>query len=57
MFKKQNKTILIATDLASRGWDLPTVNVVINFDMPYYKKNNNKSFICYLHRVLNYLHS
>jgi superfamily II DNA/RNA helicase len=57
MFKNNYKTILIATDLASRGWDLPTVNAIINFDMPYYKKNIDKSSVCYLHRVYNHLTS
>ena len=43
-FKAGDCSILIATDVASRGLDIPAVNVVINFDIP----NNSKD---YVHRV------
>ncbi|KAH3688299.1 hypothetical protein WICPIJ_000707 [Wickerhamomyces pijperi] len=43
-FKNLTVPILICTDLASRGLDIPKIEVVINFDMP-------KSFEIYLHRV------
>ncbi|KAH3664344.1 hypothetical protein WICMUC_005729 [Wickerhamomyces mucosus] len=43
-FKNLTVPILICTDLASRGLDIPKIEVVINFDMP-------KNFEIYLHRV------
>lgn len=43
-FKKLTVPILICTDLASRGLDIPKIEVVINYDMP-------KNHEIYLHRV------
>jgi ATP-dependent RNA helicase DDX27 len=43
-FKNLTVPILICTDLASRGLDIPKIEVVVNFDMP-------KNFEVYLHRV------
>jgi len=43
-FKKREVKVLVATDLASRGLDLPFVSHIINFDFP-------KTTSDYLHRA------
>merc|ERR1719266_1202103 len=43
-FKAKNRNILIATDVASRGLDIPHIDVVVNFDIPMHSKD-------YIHRV------
>lgn len=44
LFKNSTVPVLLCTDLAARGLDIPKIEVVINFDMP-------KSHDIYLHRV------
>ena len=43
-FKSQHVNILIATDVASRGLDIPKVTFVLNYDVPRAPKD-------YVHRV------
>lgn len=43
-FRKRKERILVATDVASRGIDVPNVSLVVNFQMP-------KKFEEYIHRI------
>jgi ATP-dependent RNA helicase DDX47/RRP3 len=43
-FRAKSRDILVATDIAARGLDIPSVDVVLNFDLPPDSKT-------YIHRV------
>lgn len=44
LFKAGRKSILVATDVAARGLDIPSVDLVVNYDIPVDSKS-------YIHRV------
>lgn len=41
-FRKQEKDVLVATDVASKGLDFPDIQHVINYDMPDDVENYGK---------------
>lgn len=43
-FRSRSRDILVATDVAARGLDIPSVDVILNFDLPSDSKT-------YVHRV------
>ena len=43
-FRARSRDILVATDVAARGLDIPSVDVVVNFDLPHNAET-------YIHRV------
>lgn len=50
-FKSGEAKTLVSSDLCSRGIDVQSVNVVINFDFPAYSGNKLIYVEMYLHRI------
>lgn len=48
-FKTADTKILVTTDVFSRGMDIPQVNLIINFDLPYYE--DKLLLETYIHRI------
>lgn len=51
-FRKQEKDVLVATDVASKGLDFPGVQHVINYDMPDDVENYGKKNLSNINRVI-----
>ena len=51
-FRYGKTQVLIASDIAARGLDLPQVKTIINYDLP----NENERFIHRAGRSARYLH-
>lgn len=49
-FKEENKDVLVATDVASKGLDFPAIQHVVNYDMPEEIENYGRfSDDCFWH--------
>jgi ATP-dependent RNA helicase DDX19/DBP5 len=48
-FRKGDDTMVITTDLLSRGFDMPTIQLVINFDVP--QRKGQPEYETYMHRI------
>lgn len=49
-FREGRSKVLITTNVLARGIDIPTVSMVVNYDMPF-DKNNRPDPATYLHRI------
>lgn len=49
-FREGRSKVLITTNVLARGIDIPSVTMVVNYDMPF-DKNNKPDPSTYLHRI------
>lgn len=50
-FRSMQTRILISTDIISRGFDVNTVTLVVNYDLPVKHESNDPDYETYLHRI------
>lgn len=50
-FRQVHAKILIATDVIARGFDVSTVTLVVNYDLPVDIRTGGAAFDTYLHRI------
>jgi ATP-dependent RNA helicase DDX19/DBP5 len=50
-FREGQSTVLIATDVLARGVDVPAVNIVINYEIPFNYESKTPDPSVYLHRI------
>jgi ATP-dependent RNA helicase DDX19/DBP5 len=50
-FRQVHAKILIATDVIARGFDVSTVTLVVNYDLPVDPRTRGPAFDTYLHRI------
>jgi superfamily II DNA/RNA helicase len=52
-FREDAINVIIATDFLSRGFDMPCIKLVINFDVPslHYQELHLADYESYVHRV------
>lgn len=50
-FRDLQTRILISTDIISRGFDVNTVTLVVNYDLPIKHDTNEPDYETYLHRI------
>lgn len=53
-FRDEEISILITTNIIARGVDVPSCELVVNFDVPYLKNNKGEvepDHATYLHRI------
>lgn len=50
-FRSVHSKILIATDVIARGFDVSTVTLVVNYDLPVDVHTGGPAFETYLHRI------
>ena len=49
LFRQGKVTMVITTDLLSRGFDMPTISLAINFDVP--QRSGRAEHETYMHRI------